>query len=317
MQEQELPNNTSRQQTETPILSSNPKKRKNLLLTVIITAIVLIALLATIFYLRLEEERKDKEKLQQLAELDKKEMENEYAQFALQYDELKKSIKDDSLMERLSEEQARNQELLEELRRVKATDAAEIIRLKKELATVRAVLRSYIREIDSLYRVNQALADENLQIKSQYTEATSRIDNLTTEKQNLTEKVEIASQLDATNVSVEPQNKRNKRAKKVKDVKRFVATFTISKNVTAPTGQRTVYLRILKPTNDVAAPNGSFSYEDQTLEYSAAKIIEYTGEEQRVTMYVPINEFLSKGTYQVHVFADGHMIGSGIFIMKK
>ncbi len=317
MQDQENMNEVrSQQQAEGPVKPSVPKGRKYVWIAVVAVAVVLLGL-AGIFYQQLQEERLEKEKLQQLAELDKKEMENEYAQFALQYDELKKSIKDDSLMERLSVEQARNQELLDELKKVKATDAAEIIRLKKELETVRAVLRSYVREIDSLYRVNQALADENQQIKSRYTEATSQISNLTSEKETLTEKVEIASQLDATAISVQPQNKRGKQAKKVKDVTRFVANFTVTKNITAQTGQRTLYVRILKPTNDVVAPSGTFSYENRSLDYSAAKIIEYTGEEQRLTIYVPINEFLSKGTYRIHIFADGNMIGSSSFTMEK
>ena len=133
MQDQENMNEVrSQQQAEGPVKPSVPKGRKYVWIAVVAVAVVLLGL-AGIFYQQLQEERLEKEKLQQLAELDKKEMENEYAQFALQYDELKKSIKDDSLMERLSVEQARNQELLDELKKVKATDAAEIIRLKKEL----------------------------------------------------------------------------------------------------------------------------------------------------------------------------------------
>lgn len=293
------------------------KKRK--LGTPIIIAIILVLLcaLAAFLYSGLQQEKQEKEKLQQLAELDKKEMENEYAQFALQYDELKKSIRDDSLMQRLTEEQARNQSLLDELKKVKANDAAEIIRLKKELATVRAVLKSYIREIDSLYRVNQELVDENKQIKNRYSAATSQITSLTTEKKDLSEQVAIASQLDATGISVQAQNKRGKNAKKIKDVTRFVATFTITKNITAKTGMRTVYVRITKPTNEVVAPGGTFNYENTSIEYTVTKNIEYDGNEQTATVYVPVNEFLSKGTYHIYLFADGTMIGSSSFTLEK
>ena len=62
--------------------------------------------------------------------------------------------------------------MLDELKQVKSDDIKEITRLKKELATVRAVLRSYVMEIDSLNRLNQNLTAENVRVKGQYEEAT-------------------------------------------------------------------------------------------------------------------------------------------------
>ena len=94
------------------------------------------------------------------------------------------------------------------------------MRLKKELKTVRAVLRTYVIQIDSLNKLNQALAEENQEVKQKYTQATRQINNLSQEKKNLNEKVTLAAQLDATGISVEPRNKRGKTAKKVKDVKK-------------------------------------------------------------------------------------------------
>ena len=243
-------------------------------------------------------------------------MENEYSQFALQYDELKRSIKNDSLMQQLTKEQQRTQELLAELKQVKSDDAREITRLKKELATVRAVLRSYILQVDSLQRMNTALASENEHVKAQYNEATAKISNLNSEKANLSEKVAIASQLDATGISVQAQNKRNKNAKKVKDVRRFVVHFTITKNITASTGNRNIYVRLLQPTNSVVNPSGSFNYENRSLQFSATKVIEYTGEEQSVTLYIPVGETLSAGTYRCDIFADNQNIGTGSVSVK-
>ena len=201
--------------------------------TIIIPAVIIIVLLlGGLGYtlVNLHKQKQANNDLQQLASLDKKEMENEYSQFALQYDELKHSIKNDSLMDQLNKEQKHTENLLAELKRVKSDDAKEITRLKKELATVRAVLRSYILQVDSLQRVNSALVDENAHVKAQYTEATAQITSLNTEKAGLAEKVAIASQLDATGISVSAQNKRGKNAKKIKDVTRFVVHFTITKN---------------------------------------------------------------------------------------
>lgn len=286
---------------------------------IIIASVIGLLLIGGLVYLflNLQKEKQSKVELQQLAEMDKKEMENEYTQFALQYDELKRSIRNDSLMQRLTEEESKTKSLLAELKQTKSDDAREISRLKKELATVRAVLRSYIIQVDSLNRLNENLTRENQQVKQQYNEATTQISNLTSEKKSLSDQVAIAAQLDATGISLTPQNKRGKTAKKTKDITRFVVNFTITKNITAKTGERKIYVRITKPNNDVVAQAGSVSYENTTISYSAMKVVEYTGEENRVTVFIPVNEFLSPGTYHVYIFAEGQMIGSGILTMAK
>lgn len=220
-------------------------------------------------------------------------------------------------MQQLDREQRRTEELLEELRRVKSNDAAEIARLKKELATVRAVLRTYIYQVDSLQRLNQDLTAERDEARARYSAATTQISSLNTERQNLSEKVAIASQLNATGVSIAPQKKNGKNARRSKDIRRFTVSFTITRNVTAETGNRYVYVRLTKPSNEVINASGTFNYENRALEYSASKVIEYTGQELGVTVYIPADEFLSKGHYTAYIFCDGQMIGSGSIEIKR
>ena len=137
---------------------------------IVIPLVVVIALLlAGIAYLAisLNQEKQVNKDMQELAVLEKQEMENEYQQFADQYSEMKTRINNDSIINQLNREQKRTQQLLEELRKTKADDAAEITRLKKELATVRAVLRSYVLQIDSLNQLNAELMDENNRVRSE------------------------------------------------------------------------------------------------------------------------------------------------------
>ena len=130
----------------------------------------------------------EKAEMQELMELDRMEMENEYRGFTLQYDELRNTIQNDTLAQQLNAERQRAQQLLEELQRVKANDAnyvAEIKRLRKELADVRAVMRHYIAQIDSLQQINKALVAENTEVKAKYNQATTQISNLNTEREQL------------------------------------------------------------------------------------------------------------------------------------
>ena len=282
-----------------------------------LSAVMLIA--AIIMGVMLMDSRKQNEEMQELFAIEKEELENEYSSFATQYDELQIRITNDSLQDKLEQEKLKTQQLLEELRQTKATDTAEITRLKKELATVRAVLRSYVVQIDSLNRANEQLQKENKRVKARYSEATRQINKITEEKENLTKKVTLASQLDAIGISLTPLKKNGKAAKKIKDAKKFAIGFTIAKNITSETGEKTIYVRILKPDEDVLAKSASdtFSYEGRELKYSIKKYIEYTGEEQAVTVYWDIEEFLQAGTYKVFIFADGNMIGSNSFNIKK
>ncbi|HIV85079.1 hypothetical protein [Marseilla massiliensis] len=289
---------------------------KKLLIPLIV---VIVLLLGGVTYLAigLTHQRQVNKDMQELADLDKKEMENEYEQFARQYSEMKTQINNDSIVAQLTQEQLKTQRLLEELRQVKSTDAREIARLKKELATVRAVLRSYVLEIDSLNRLNQNLREENSRVKGQYNEATRQIAGLSSEKASLSEKVAIAAQLDATGINMIAKKKNGKAVKRIKDCKSIEVSFRITRNVTATNGVRTFYVRITTPTGDVLGGGGTFAYENRDIECSMKKSVEYTGEETPVTMYRAVEEFLSKGTYTVSVFADGNMIGSRSFTFSK
>ena len=286
--------------------------KKGILTALIVLIMALVGGLVWLF-MSLEEQKQVNRDMQELAELDKQEMENEYERFALQYSEMKTQINNDSIVEQLTQEQMKTQRLLEELKKVKANDAREITRLKKELATVREVLRSYIIQVDSLNRLNESLKAENSRVNAELEQRTQQVAGLSSEKASLSEKVAIAAQLDATNIQMTLLNKRDKAAKKLKDAKKIQVGFTISRNVTASNGMRTVYVRIQNPGGNTLGGGGTFAYENRNLECSMKKTIEYTGEEVTVPTFWNVTQMLEGGQYRVSIFADGHMIGSRTF----
>ncbi len=291
---------------------------KKKLITGIVTGIVGLALVGTVAYLyvNLDNQKKENKAMQELAELDKKEMENEYQQFATQYSEMKTQISNDSIIAQLTAEQEKTERLLKELKDTKSNDAREIARLKRELATVRAVLRSYVIEIDSLNRLNQNLTAENSRIKGQYNEATRQIEGLNSERASLSEKVAIAAQLDATGISMQLKNKKGKKTDKTSKCKTVQVNFTIAKNVTASNGTKTFYVRITSPSGTTLGGGGTFNYQNRSLEATMRKAVEYDGRETTISTFWNVSQSLMAGTYQVCVFADGNMIGSRSFSFK-
>lgn len=288
---------------------------KKLLAVFVIICLLLVGGLCYMGF-NLRQQRKANADMQQLAELDKQEMENEYQQFSDQYSEMKTHVTNDSLISQLTAEQEKTERLLAELKRTKSSDAREIARLKRELATVRAVLRSYVIQIDSLNQANGRLTAENTRVKGKYEEATRQIEGLNTEKASLSEQVAIASQLDANGIQMHLLNKNNKAKDKISKARTIQVNFNIAKNVTAKTGMKTVYVRIMSPAGNIIGGGVSFPYENKTLAGTMKKTIEYNGGETAVSLYVPVSQTLSAGTYQVSVFAEGNMIGSKNFMFR-
>lgn len=295
--------------------------KKQYVMAALVSALLVAAALVFLVILPQRSDNRELEQkvqaVQELAELEKQEMESDYEQLGQQYGEMMKQLTNDSLIAQLTREQLRAQQLLEELKRVKADDAREIARLKKELKAVRAVLRDYIRQVDSLNRVNESLVEANTQLTGRLEESARQNQNLQQQREQLTEKVTIAAQLDATAIRLTALNKRGKASKKMKDAKTLQVDFNISRNVTAENGQRTIYVRLQTPTGAVLSGGGTFAYENRQLDYSMKKVIEYSGEETPVTVYWQVGEFLDAGEYRVSIFADGNMIGSRTFNFDK
>ena len=287
--------------------------KKSLLIAAV--AVLVIAIIG-ITYLLFTEKKANRELVQEF-QLDKEDLENEYSQFVQKYDELKFTVTNDSLALLLEQEQLKTQRLLEELRTVKSSNATEIRRLKKELATLRKILVGYVNQIDSLDRINKRQQQVIADVTQKYNTASQQISTLSKEKENLDKKVTLAAQLDVTNIRIEPRNKRGKVAKKVKDIVKLAISFTVVKNITAENGERTIYIRITKPDNDALTKSASntFSYENRTLTYSIKKYIEYNGEEQNMNVFWDVEEFLYAGNYRLDIFEGGNLIGSQKFTL--
>jgi hypothetical protein len=278
--------------------------------------LVLLVVAGAVFYIF--HQRGQYQDLIQQSELYKEELADEYNDLSIQYEGFKLQINNDSLIAQLETEQLKVQRLQEELRTVRATDAKRINELKKELETLRTIMHGYVVQIDSLDRLNKHLEQKNKQVTAQYQQATQTVSQLTQEKEQLIETVQIAAKLDASNISVRGITNKNKTTDKIKKMDQLEIQFTINKNITAEPGEKTIYIRIQKPDDDVLvkSPGDVFTYENKQINYSAKRSIEYTGEETPMSIYWKIEEFLSPGAYRVDIFADGNRIGRKSFKLE-
>jgi len=284
-------------------------------IAIIVLAVCLAAVLFLFFY-----QRHEVHEMVEQMEFEKEQLQEEYEDLAIQFDGYQGlDIKNDSLQDLLSREQQRVQDLLEELRVTRATNARRIAELKKELATVRSVMVEYVRQIDSLNQTNAQLTRENQQLNQQYQQASTQAQQLQEEKTQLTEVVRRASMLEISNFVITPLNKRDRKTRSLGQMERFQFDYTIAKNITCEPGLKTLYLRVVNPNGDVLNedPGDVFAFEDGELTYSAFREFEYTGEEITGTLYVPLANEPMQGFYNADFFIDGNMIGSFPFEIRK
>ncbi|MBO4361765.1 MAG: hypothetical protein J5823_03160 [Paludibacteraceae bacterium] len=289
-------------------------------ITIIILSVLLIAI-GVLTYLYFAQKQEMTEMVEQM-EFEKSELEDEYEDLAMQFDGYRTpDIHNDSLAQLLNQEQQRVRDLLEELRITKATNARRIAELKKELATVRQVMVSYVHQIDSLNQTNQRLTAENKQVREQYAVVQQQAEELQQQNTHLTEKVTRASMLEITAFKVTPLNKNDRKTSNLNQMQKIQFDFTIGKNITSDRGMKQVYMRIVRPDGElITLPNPAqrmFAFENSEIEYSLTKEFEYGGEALDETLYWTVGEILYKGTYNADFFIDGALVASFPFELKK
>ena len=293
---------------------SNIQNNKNQLIWII----VLLVIIAGLVWWNISQ-RQDLNEIVEQMTIEKEELQEEYEDLAIQFDGYQQmDIRNDSLQDLLSREQQRVQDLLEELRHTKASNARRIAELKKELATVRAVMKDYVRQIDSLNATNARLTEENIQVRRENRQFKEQNSQLSTLNSQLSETVSRASMLEVTSCVHTPLNKNDKKTRMTSHIRKLQFDYTIAKNITCTPGLKDLYIRIIDPNGNLLGETEEhvFPFESGEVPYTLSSQIEYTGDEYNGTCYWPM-ENIVVGFYTIDFFCDGNLIGSFPFQVKK
>ncbi len=289
----------------------------------IITAasIIIVILGFAVFYFmnKARQTETEMQEMTQMMNFEKEQVQKEYANLNQEFEGITSNIKNDSLVKLLQDQKSKVQQLLEELRITKSTNAKKIAQLKQELATVRKVMIQYVNQIDSLNTVNKVLKTENVEVHKKFKAATETVQQLSKDKESLNQVVTRASILEITGFKMIPLSSNGKKTGWFSQTATLQFNYTIAKNVTSQPGEKVVYLRITRPDDDILTKNASnvFKFENKNIGYSVMKKFEYTGEALNDIMYWKVAEILPKGNYKADFFVDGNRIGSFSFVFEK
>ncbi|MGC8804055.1 MAG: hypothetical protein ACP5PS_09860 [Bacteroidales bacterium] len=286
---------------------SNRKVQVILTVIVVILAIALGAL-----YMQYNKMKTDNAIVQEALEEQKESLTNELKDMMSEYEGLKSE--NDSLNNLISQQQDRIRRLLA----INASNLEKIKIYKRELATLREIMRSYIVQIDSLNQRNQKLVSENLEVRNALEEARKNNEALSKEHETMSSKLQSAAILSAKNISVTLLNKRGKETERSSRVAKIKTCFTVRENPLVDAGEKIIYLRLTRPDNLVLSSSEQdvIQYEGRQIAYSAKRAIQYEQKDIDVCIYWDNAGELITGVYTIDLFCEGKLIGTTTFQIK-
>jgi FtsZ-binding cell division protein ZapB len=238
---------------------------------------------------------------------------NELKSMIHAYDTLKTN--NDTLKAGLVKERERIVQLLA----INASNAQLIKRYKSEITTMREIMKSYIVQIDSLNTRNKILVAENTEIRQQMKQVRTVNTQLSKAKEELTDKVEIASVIQAKDVMAVPLNKKRKETTRISLLDKVRVCFTLRENPIAKSGQKEVFMRLIRPDSLVIAtsPDNLFDYNRSKIIYSANRTVDYINQDIEMCIYMDNTGDFIVGTYSVELYLDNNIIGRTTFMLPK
>jgi FtsZ-binding cell division protein ZapB len=293
-------------------LGETDKERRNNLIIIILSVLLIVVI--SVFV----SQHNENKKILAALNMEKASIQTELSTMMTNYDSI--HTNNETLQTELSGAQTKVKDLLQEVEQVKKVSFDQISQYRQEVTTMRNIMKNYIIQVDSLNRRNELLMAENVQVKENFAQSETKNQQLEKEKQHLQEKVKEAELLEATELTAVGINNRGKDAESARRAEQIKVSFVLSKNVTAPRGNKMIYVRIQKPNQVLfqESPDDLFQFEDLKIPYSAKREVTYEGNALPVNIFWDNKgqEFLP-GEYTVDVFADGNNIGTAKFLMKR
>lgn len=279
---------------------------------------LLVVVLAVAVYLLLDTRKNLNVVSADLAEkteyfrIERDSLEGELRGIYFQYD----SLETDNL--EIQIEMQQQQQKIDKLISIQADDAYKIKMYKREMETIRSVLRSYIVQIDSLNMQNQELLAANKQLRNRERRLTTEKEQLEKDKTQLEEIKDLATTLQTSDINLVMLNKRDKETSRIRTVVKVRIDFTLRANKVTTPGEKNIYLRILRPDQVLlGSPEmDMLEYNGEQIPASASRIITYENEDLPVSIFWTNDGEIVPGEHIVELYAEGKIIGASSFVLK-
>jgi regulator of replication initiation timing len=305
----------SEQANSTPPTSESRKSNKTLIYVVAILAVLLVGALALNFVR--ENNLKDTNARLMVAYSQLDSIGNEMDSKIMQIEQLGGNVEElTTIRDSLELEK-------ESLLEARTRSNKQISDLRNRVEGYRELLVMKDVEISELKKVNQTLVVENKELKTERNVLNQTLRDVEKTKEQLTEKVQIASRLEAENISVAALNDRGRVREdefRARQVSRLQVKFNIAKNDVAPVSGKEILMRIIDDNGnvlfDVARGSGTFELDGKETFYTEKQEILFDNSRQEVNfLYEKGSEYLP-GRYVMELYTDGYLMGRKSFRVK-
>ena len=230
--------------------------------------------------------------------------------------------KDASKADSINKQKEEIQLLLEKVERGNL-NARQLFSARKEIETMKVIMRGYIVQIDSLNTLNLRLTNNLDSTNSVLAVTKGDRDKYKSDAEISAAKVKVGSKLQAYGFSSSglkmKLNNTTDETTKAKNTVQIKVGFTISENPITNPGKKTVYLQVLTPDGKTLQSSSSniLETDNGAVAYSDKKDIDYQNERIDMSIYYNLNgQQIEKGNYKVKIFCQNQLIGTDSFTLK-
>ena len=283
------------------------KSVKGLKIMIVIMALILAALSA-IYFLQVKQMKDD-------FAIERDTLTRQLTSLMNDYDTLK--TMNDTLAVHYEGVKHQADSLLDKLQKERRLSYSKIRNYEKQMSYMRTVMEGYIRQIDSLDRINKKLVNENTTIRKMITTYKLRAETAEEKSQELSTKVRQGAVIRARDIRLLALSKSDREVSRASRAERLRVDLVLVGNELAEPGERTVYVQIIGPDGYVLAnaSNALFDFEGDKITFSAARQVDYQNNDLSVSLFYN-GSGITSGKYRVKIYTDGNLSGSNEIILR-
>ena len=282
---------------------------------IIVGILTLLLIVLAVYTVTLYNDNKD---TVTILEDQKTDIESELKELIANYDEV---IQDNEIKDKdLLEARERIVVLLDSVKDAKA-NVALLRRYKSEIRNLKSERTLLFKKADSLIAVNKLIVAERDNAFLELDESNKVIDSVSGENTALAEKIKRGSVVHAVDLTgsavIVRKNGKIVDTKKSKRADKIRTCFALTPNALAEKGDRTLYIQVINPKNNLLGEKGELQFENGTLNYSTSTKVFYENEELDVCAMVNASEEdLVGGTYTINVFDGSNLVATSKMTLK-
>ncbi|MFN8242412.1 MAG: hypothetical protein U0X40_00050 [Ferruginibacter sp.] len=204
----------------------------------------------------------------------------------------------------------------------KNATAAELGKARQLIASLNEKISGLEQDVARLTQENQSLTADKAALTQEKEKLNQDLAKTSAAKQDLEKKVDVASTLNASNITITPINVKGNGKEKVsttaKRVDKLLISFDVNNRIAQP-GSTDVYVLVIGPDGKPITTGDTFITREEGEKGYTAKLpvdIETAKKKNVEFAFAPGTSF-QQGSYHVMIYQNGFLIGEGIQELKK